>query len=56
VQPVRAIRAIRQIRLFRTSSAVVRWVVLVLAIGFGAALIIALVVQLLVSLIPNSSG
>jgi hypothetical protein len=55
VQAVRrGVRTVRNIKLFRTSSALVRWVVMVVAIGFGAALLIALVVQILVSLIPST--
>jgi hypothetical protein len=45
---------VRNIKLFRTSSALVRWIVMVVVIGFGAALLIALVVQILVSLIPTT--
>ncbi len=50
----RGVRTVRNIKLFRTSSALVRWVVMVVAIGFGAALLVALVVQILVSLIPSA--
>jgi hypothetical protein len=34
----------------------VRWIALVVAIGFGAALLIALTINLLVSLVPSSGG
>lgn len=47
-------RRIRDIRLFRTSSAIVRWTVLVLAVGLGVAFFIALAIQVLVSLIPTA--
>ena len=50
------IAAMRQIRWFRTSSAFVRWVMLVVAVGFGAALLTALMIAMLVSLIPRSGG
>lgn len=40
----------------RTSSALVRWILLVLAIGVGVALLIALAVTLLVSLLPGAGG
>lgn len=53
---IQAVRTIRALRLFRTSSALVRWVVMVVAIGFGAALLVALTINLLVSLIPSSGG
>ena len=47
-------RRIRAIRLFRTSSAIVRWVVLVVVVGLGAAFLTALAIQVLVSLIPTT--
>jgi hypothetical protein len=53
---IKAVRHVRQVRLFRTSSALVRWIALVVAIGFGAALLIALTINLLVSLVPSSGG
>jgi hypothetical protein len=53
---IKAVRHVREVRLFRTSSALVRWIVLVVAIGFGAALLIALTINLLVSLVPSSGG
>jgi hypothetical protein len=40
----------------RTSSALVRWVLLVLAIGVGAAFLIAFAVTILVSFLPGSGG
>jgi CHASE3 domain sensor protein len=40
----------------RTSSALVRWVLLVLVVGGGAALLIAFAVTLLVSLLPGTGG
>ena len=49
------IASIRQIRWIRKSSASVRWGLLVLAVGLGSALLIALTVDLLVSLIPRTS-
>ena len=45
---------IRGIRLFRTSSAIVRWAVLVVVVGAGAGLLIALGIKLLVSLVPQT--
>lgn len=53
---VGAVQRFRARRVWRTPSAIVRWVLLVLAIGVGAALIIALAVQLLVSLLPGGGG
>jgi hypothetical protein len=50
------VRTVRNLRLFRTSSALVRWVVMVVAIGFGAALLVALLVQILVSLVPSAGS
>lgn len=47
------VRAIRAQTVFRTSSAMVRWTLLVIGIGLGAALLIALAVQLMVSLLPG---
>lgn len=48
------IASIRQVRWIRKSSASVRWALLVVAVGLGSALIVALTVDLLVSLIPRS--
>lgn len=48
------IASIRQVRWIRKSSASVRWVLLVAAVGLGSALLIALTVSILVSLIPRS--
>jgi len=50
------VRSLRAVRAYRASSALVRWVVLVVAIGIGAALLMALSVQVLVSLIPTNNG
>jgi hypothetical protein len=47
-------RRIRDIRLFRTSSAIVRWTVLVIAVGLGVAFFVALTIEVLVSLIPTA--
>lgn len=48
------IASIRQVRWIRKSSASVRWALLVVAVGLGSALLIALTVDALVSLIPRS--
>lgn len=53
---VDAVQRFRARRVWRTPSAIVRWVLLVAAIGIGAALIIALAVQILVSLLPGGGG
>jgi hypothetical protein len=53
---IKGVQQIRAIRLFRTSSAMVRWIILVAVIGFGAALLVAFAVSLLVSLIPSTGG
>lgn len=50
---VDAARAFRAHTTVRTSSAMVRWILLVLAVGFGAALLVALVVQILISQLPG---
>ena len=47
-------RKVSEIRLFRTSSAIVRWIVLVVVVGLGVAFLAALAVQVLVSLIPTT--
>jgi len=51
---VALVRRIRAIRLFRTSSAIVRWIVLVVVVGLGVAFFTALAIQVLVSLIPTT--
>jgi hypothetical protein len=48
------IASIRQIRWIRRSSAAVRWALLVLAVGLGSALLVALTISLLTTLIPRS--
>ena len=48
------IASIRQVRWIRKSSASVRWALLVVAVGLGSALLVALTVDLLVTLIPRS--
>jgi hypothetical protein len=53
---VETVQNFRARTMVRTSSALVRWVLLVLAVGFGAALLIALAVQLLVSQLPGGGG
>jgi hypothetical protein len=53
---VHAAETFRARTVLRTSSALVRWVLLTLAVGFGAALLIALAVQFLVSLLPGTGG
>lgn len=53
---VGAVRSFRRWRPFRTSSALVRWALMVALIGVGAAFLIALTVQILISLIPNAGG
>ncbi len=50
------VRSLRAVRAYRASSALVRWVILVVLIGVGAALLTALTVQVLVSLIPTNNG
>lgn len=50
------IGSIRQLRWIRRSSAAVRWVLLIVAVGLSSALIVALTVNALVSLIPRSGG
>ena len=51
-----AFQRLRARTMVRTSSALVRWVLLVLAIGVGAAFIIAFAVTILVSFLPGSGG
>ncbi len=51
-QLVNAVQRFRARKLWRTPSAVVRWALLVAAIGVGAALLIALAVQVLVAQLP----
>ena len=48
------IGSIRQIRWIRRSSATVRWALLILAVGLGSALLVALTVSVLISRIPRS--
>ena len=48
------VASIRQIRWIKKSSASVRWILLVAAVGLGSALLVALAVDLLVSLIPRT--
>ncbi len=50
------IASIRQLRWIRRSSAAVRWALLIVAVGLGSALLVALTVSVLVSLIPRSGG
>jgi hypothetical protein len=50
------VQRIRAVKMFRASSAAVRWLVLIAIIGVGAALLIAFAVSLLVSLIPSAGG
>jgi len=50
------IGSIRQVRWIRRSSATVRWVLLIVAVGLGSALLVALTVSVLVSRIPRSGG
>jgi hypothetical protein len=52
-QLVEAVQRFRARKVWRTPSALVRWVLLVAAIGVGTALLIALVVQVLVSQLPG---
>ncbi|HSO97051.1 MAG TPA: hypothetical protein VLV81_13545 [Acidimicrobiia bacterium] len=53
---VDAFQRLRARTMVRTSSALVRWVLLVLAIGFGAAFLVAFAVTILVSFLPGSGG
>jgi len=53
---VTGVQRIRAVKMFRASSAAVRWVILIAIIGVGAALLIAFAVSLLVSLIPSAGG
>lgn len=53
---VDAVQRFRARRLWRTPSAIVRWGLLVTAIGVGAALLVALAVQILVALLPGGGG
>ena len=53
---VQAAETFRARTMLRTSSALVRWVLLVLVVGGGAALLIAFAVTLLVSLLPGAGG
>jgi hypothetical protein len=50
---VDAFQAFRARTMVRTSSAMVRWILLVVAVGLSAALLVALAVQLLVSQLPG---
>jgi hypothetical protein len=50
---VHLVQTIRARTVYRTSSALVRWILMVLAIGFGAALLVALGVEILVSFLPG---
>ena len=50
------VERIRAQTMVRTSSALVRWILLVVAIGVGAAFLVALVVELLVSQLPGTGG
>jgi hypothetical protein len=45
---------LRAVKLYRASSAIVRWVVMVVLIGFVTAALIAFAVSALVSLIPST--
>ena len=51
---VDSVQRIRAVRMYRASSAAVRWVILIAIIGVGAALLIAFAISLLVSLIPRA--
>jgi hypothetical protein len=53
---VDSVQRIRAVRMYRASSAAVRWVILIAIIGVGAALLIAFAVSLLVSLVPSANG
>jgi hypothetical protein len=53
---VHLVQTIRAHIVFRTSSALVRWILLVLAIGIGAALLVALTIETLVSFLPGGGG
>jgi len=55
-QLLERIGSIRQIRWIRRSSAAVRWALLVLAVGLSSALLVALTVSALVSLLPRTGG
>ena len=55
-QLVDLVQRIRARAAVRTSSALVRWVLLVVAIGLGAAFLIAFAVTILVSFLPGSGG
>jgi hypothetical protein len=48
------VRRMRAVRFYRRSSALMRWIILVVLIGGGIALVIAAVVSVLVSAIPSS--
>jgi CHASE3 domain sensor protein len=50
------VRRMRAVRFYRRSSAFMRWLILVVLIGAGTALVIAAVVSIMVSAIPSSSG
>jgi ABC-type transport system involved in cytochrome bd biosynthesis fused ATPase/permease subunit len=53
---VDAAETFRARTMLRTSSALVRWVLLTLAVGFGIALLIAFAVTILVSFLPGAGG
>jgi hypothetical protein len=55
-QLVGLVRRIRAQAAVRTSSALVRWILLVVAIGVGIALLIAFAVTILVSFLPGAGG
>ncbi len=50
------VRRIRAVRFYRRSSATVRWIILVVLIGAGSALLVAAAISILVSAIPSSGG
>jgi hypothetical protein len=50
------VRRLRAVRFYRRSSALVRWIILVVLIGAGSALLVAAVISILVSAIPSSGG
>jgi hypothetical protein len=50
------VRRLRAVRFYRRSSAMVRWVILVVLIGASIALVVAAAVSILVSAIPGSGG
>jgi cysteine synthase len=52
-QLVDVVRRIRAQTAVRTSSALVRWILLVVAIGVGAAFLVAFAVTILVSFLPG---